>query len=260
LREISRYQVALKASRTSRGIPLLEDIPIAGTLFRPLPSDESSLQQNIILGQTTVYPTLYDLMGLRWSKHVVDLDHVGVRDAEHVIRGRNKVISDFVFDRASEEVDDFLDISNRKEEHYRPDLYHRQHVPSPYHPGGYIYHRDGEPVNDPTGRNFQQQDRRPKHYRDQPLYDSLRRGPASDYGTGLESIGSGEIEEIGTSALEEPGSVVPLLSPAQIPEPEILGPVRPMSFEKPMDNTQEADNTSAPGRRSLLDRILRRGK
>ena len=54
-------------------MPLLEDVPIAGVLFRPLPSAESSLQQNIILAQSVVYPTLYDLMGLRWSPYVDDL-------------------------------------------------------------------------------------------------------------------------------------------------------------------------------------------
>src|SRR5690606_8503968 len=47
LREISRYTVALKASRTAKGVPLLEDVPLVGTLFRPLPSAESSLQENI---------------------------------------------------------------------------------------------------------------------------------------------------------------------------------------------------------------------
>ena len=55
LREVSRYQVALKVSRTSRGVPLLEDIPLVGVVFRPSPSDESSLQQNIIFGQTNVF-------------------------------------------------------------------------------------------------------------------------------------------------------------------------------------------------------------
>lgn len=70
LREISRYTVALKAARTDRGVPLFEDIPILGYAFRPLPSDESSLQTNIILGGSTVYPTVFDLMGLRWSPYV----------------------------------------------------------------------------------------------------------------------------------------------------------------------------------------------
>lgn len=73
LREISRYTVALKAARTSRGVPLLEDVPIAGVLFRPVASAESSLQENIILGSSVIYPTLYDLMGLRWSPYVDDI-------------------------------------------------------------------------------------------------------------------------------------------------------------------------------------------
>ncbi len=73
LREVSRYTVALKASRTDRGVPLLEDIPVAGILFRPLPSDESALQTNIILASSTIYPTMYDLMGLRWSPYADEI-------------------------------------------------------------------------------------------------------------------------------------------------------------------------------------------
>ena len=65
--------VALKASRTSRGVPLLEDVPGVGALFRPLPSQESSLQTNIILGSSVIYLTVFDLMGLRWSRYVDDL-------------------------------------------------------------------------------------------------------------------------------------------------------------------------------------------
>ncbi|MFN6104731.1 MAG: hypothetical protein ACK5EA_09815 [Planctomycetaceae bacterium] len=73
MREVSRYNVALKASRTARGVPLLEDVPGVGLLFRPLPNQESSLQQNIIYGTSTIYPTLFDLMGLRWSPYAEDL-------------------------------------------------------------------------------------------------------------------------------------------------------------------------------------------
>ncbi len=54
-REVSRYQVALKAARTSRGVPLFEDIPVIGILFRPLPSAESSLQENIVMAQWTSF-------------------------------------------------------------------------------------------------------------------------------------------------------------------------------------------------------------
>lgn len=175
LREISRYQVALKASRTSRGVPLLEDIPGAGVLFRPLPSDESSLQQNIILGQSTVYPTLFDLMGLRWSKYVVDLDHINLRDVEHVTRGREQTIRDFTFDEASHRVDQFLDIEGKHSEHLRPDLYHQQRQSSPYHPGGHYYVPE-PPMQDLRNRSFTIPDRRPEEYREPP-YDTLRRNP-----------------------------------------------------------------------------------
>jgi hypothetical protein len=186
LREISRYQVALKVSRTSGGVPLLEDIPIAGVLFKPAPSAESSLQQNIILGQTTVYPTLFDLMGLRWSRHVADLDHMKLRELEHVVRGRNRSINDYVFDKASEKVDSFLDIE-KDNDHFREDFYRQPSLPTPYHPNGYIYTKDGKEITDPTGRNFYRQDPRPEEYRI-PQYDTLRRGPLEDYKTGRESF------------------------------------------------------------------------
>jgi hypothetical protein len=174
LREISRYQVALKAARTSRGVPLLEDIPGVGVLFRPLPSAESSLQQNIILGQSTVYPTLFDLMGLRWARHVVDLDHLVLRETEHVVRGRNAVMEDAVFDRTSKFVDDFLDIPREHPAQHRPDLYRRQRQPSPYHPGGYRY--EPTTIEDPTGEDFRVPDRRPFDMRD-PHYDDRFRRP-----------------------------------------------------------------------------------
>jgi hypothetical protein len=74
LRELSRYNVALKAARTGKGVPLLQDIPGLGILFRPLPSAESSLQQNIILASSVIYPTTFELMGLHWSPYADDLN------------------------------------------------------------------------------------------------------------------------------------------------------------------------------------------
>lgn len=90
LREISRYTVALKASRTDRGVPLFEDLPGVGAAFRPLPSDESSLQTNIILGSSTIYPTVYDLMGLRWSPYVDDLASASIAD-QKVIQSDRRI-------------------------------------------------------------------------------------------------------------------------------------------------------------------------
>ncbi len=174
LREISRYQVALKASRTARGVPLFEDIPVLGAAFRPAPSAESSIQQNIILGQTTVYPTVFDLMGLRWAPQVVDIDHVSLLDSEHVVRGRNQSIDNFVFEEASKRVDKLLDLQKEEYRHlHRPDLYHRRRTPSPYHPSGYQYPVQ---VEDPTDERFERFDRRPPEQQ-VPPFDLYRHRP-----------------------------------------------------------------------------------
>ncbi|MDX1929474.1 MAG: hypothetical protein SFV81_23305 [Pirellulaceae bacterium] len=134
LREISRYTVALKASRTSRGVPLFEDVPVVGALFRPLPSDESSLQQNVILGQATIFPTVFDLMGLRWAPVVADLDPLRLSNDEFIVRNRRRAITNEVFDKASSEVDKFLRIPEAER---RMDLYRSQETIPSIHPNGY---------------------------------------------------------------------------------------------------------------------------
>jgi len=134
LREVSRYQVALKASRTGRGVPLLENVPVAGVLFRPLPSAESSLQENIILGQATIFPTLFDLMGLRWAPAIADLDPLRVVNDEFIVRGRNRALMNRVFDHSSAKVDEYLRIPEGER---RPDLYRSQETIPHEHPDGY---------------------------------------------------------------------------------------------------------------------------
>jgi len=134
LREVSRYTVALKAARTSRGVPLLEDIPGLGVLFRPLPSQQSSLQQNIILSQATIFPTLFDLMGLRWAPAAVDLDPLRVTNREFVVRGRNRALENRVYDYSSAQVDEFLRIPEATR---RSDLYRTQESLPGMHPNGY---------------------------------------------------------------------------------------------------------------------------
>ncbi|MCA9165666.1 MAG: hypothetical protein KDA62_21915, partial [Planctomycetales bacterium] len=121
LREVSRYTVALKAARTAKGVPLLEDMPVVGVMFRPLPSDESSLQQNIILNQATIFPTLFDLMGLRWAPAVSDMDPLRLSNEEFVVRGRHRELQNRVYDYASNQVDEFLRIpeGNRRSDLYR---------------------------------------------------------------------------------------------------------------------------------------------
>ncbi len=72
-REISRYEVALRASRKGRGVPLLEDVPLIGLAFKPLPQSGGSIQKNIIVGQAAVYPTIDELMGLRPAAAAEDI-------------------------------------------------------------------------------------------------------------------------------------------------------------------------------------------
>lgn len=134
LREVTDYQVALKASRTSRGVPLLEDVPALGILFRPLPSAESSLQQNVILAQSTIFPTLFDLMGLRWAPAVADLDTLELKNADFIVRGRARDLSNRVYDETSSTVDNFMRVAPSER---RPDLYRAQDTIPDVHPNGY---------------------------------------------------------------------------------------------------------------------------
>jgi hypothetical protein len=134
LREVSRYQVALKASRTSRGVPLLEDVPVVGVLFRPLPQAESSLQENLIYAQATIFPTLFDLMGLRWAPAVTDLDPLRLSNGEFIVRNRHRVLQNRVYDYSSTQVDEFLRIPDANR---RPDLYRTQETVPVLHPNGY---------------------------------------------------------------------------------------------------------------------------
>ena len=175
LRRVSRYQVALKAARTSQGVPLLQDIPLLGAVFRPAPSAESAIQENIILSQSVVYPTVFDIMGLRWAPSVVDLNHLSVRDSDHIVRGRQETVKNSVFENTSKTVDEVLGINREDSTFYRPDLYRRQTRPSPYHPGGYV-NEDMEPESDPMGRGYIRPDQRPPEMQDPP-YDHRRRMP-----------------------------------------------------------------------------------
>jgi hypothetical protein len=134
LREVSRYVVALKAARTAKGVPLLEDIPVVGALWRPLPSDEKSLQQNIIMAQATIFPTLFDLMGLRWAPAVSDVDPMQLSNREYIVRNRNRYLENRIYDYSSSKVDEFLRIP---ESARRADLYRSQESIPTLHPNGY---------------------------------------------------------------------------------------------------------------------------
>ena len=134
LREVSTFRVGLKAARTGQGVPLFEDIPGVGVLFRPLPSDESSLQENIILTKATIYPTLFDLMGLRFAPAVADLDTLRQRNEEFVVRSRYQDMENHVYDISTTRVDDALRIPPAER---RGDLYRSQETIPSVHPDGY---------------------------------------------------------------------------------------------------------------------------
>ncbi len=134
LREVSKYWVSIKAARTSKGVSLLQDIPVAGALFRPAPSASSSLQQNLIYAQAAIFPTLFDLMGLRYAPAVADLSPDGVIDDEWVARGRREYLRQYIFDYGASRVDDALRILYGER---RPDLYRSQRSIPAKHPNGY---------------------------------------------------------------------------------------------------------------------------
>ena len=166
LREVSRYIVVLKAARTSRGVPLLEDIPVAGVLFRPLPSDESSLQENLIYAQATIFPTLFDLMGLRWAPAVAELDPLEMSNRQFIVRGRHRMIENQVYDFSSSKVDEFLRIPDGNR---RPDLYRTQQTVPRVHPNG--YQGPGLDLND----SRMQEGYRPGQMRRNPGYVPAKR-------------------------------------------------------------------------------------
>ncbi|QDT41949.1 hypothetical protein Pan241w_20290 [Gimesia alba] len=135
LREISRFVIALKASRTANGVPLLSDVPGVGVLFRPTPSAESSLQQSQIMSQAVIYPTLFDLMGLRWAPAVADVGPLELSNREFISKGRDRFLKNRVYDYAGSQVDQFLQI---KEPERRSDLYRTQETIPDVHPNGYM--------------------------------------------------------------------------------------------------------------------------
>ncbi len=150
LREVSTYRVALRASRTGKGVPGLQDIPGVGVLFRPLPSSESSLQQNLIYSQATIFPTLFDLMGLRYAPAVADLDPLADRLAEFAARNRHLDILQRTADLGATRVDDALRTPNGER---RTDLYRPVVTIPAVHPNGYsgpgLRLRDGTLIEGP---------------------------------------------------------------------------------------------------------------
>lgn len=66
LQEVSRFRVLLDNEERGPGIPLMEDIPKFGNLFRPRRAAASTAQENIILVEATVYPTAVGMAEKSW--------------------------------------------------------------------------------------------------------------------------------------------------------------------------------------------------
>jgi len=257
LREVSRYTVALKAARTARGVPLLEDIPVAGVLFRPLPSAESSLQQNIIMSQATIFPTLFDLMGLRWAPVVADLDPLRLSNDEFIVRNRRRALMNRVFDHSSSQVDEFLRIPEAER---RMDLYRSQETIPSVHPNGYAgpganlqdsqLQEGYSPVDRPETRYVPAESAEGSPLRPQrPLLqpqalplDAPQSGGDRGSRTPSYDGGSERIEQLGPPAIGTPLEAVPV--PAPSPDGQALAPrrtaggeVAPASYLQPVPQT-----------------------
>jgi hypothetical protein len=87
-----------------------------------------------VLGQSTIFPTLFDLMGLRWAPAVADLDTLRLRNSDYIVRGRYRDVQNRVFDISSGQVDEFLQIPPSER---RSDLYRSQESIPDVHPNGY---------------------------------------------------------------------------------------------------------------------------
>lgn len=88
LRPISSYEVALRPAKSSSRAPLLSKIPLAGSLFRPQHPREPSLQKNLVYGQAAIYPSLFDLLDLRWAVELSHSDSLRLPIGSHLLETR----------------------------------------------------------------------------------------------------------------------------------------------------------------------------
>ncbi len=253
LREISRFVIALKASRTANGVPLLSDVPGVGVLFRPTPSAESSLQQSQIMSQAVIYPTLFDLMGLRWAPAVADVGPLELSNREFISKGRDRFLKNRVYDYAGSQVDQFLQI---KEPERRSDLYRSQETIPDVHPNGYM----GPGLNlkrSHLQENFQPEQQNPSERfvpRSNPdgFRDTDRAVPVLPSGPGLNSLPPiPSIESNETSAIPvrdnrvQPASWTATdLSPQR--EPTIVSPQQESRISSPRRVIKNTLNRSVP--------------
>lgn len=175
LREVGRYQVAVRVENPGVSVPGLDKIPVIKYAYQAASSSETSIQQNIVLAKSVVYPTLYDLMGLQWGKTIRDLNYENIRQDEYMVNGRHKVIEGTMYQHSGEHLDKALQIQ-QESLFNRPDLYHSKNRISPFHPNGFV-HPNVKESSDPLRRGYRRPEGRPQSFRH---HEQFGNGPSYD--------------------------------------------------------------------------------
>jgi hypothetical protein len=66
MHEVSRFRIGVQASKASRGVPVLQDIPLAGRLFKTRPTRSESVRETMILADAVIYPSILSVTGTNW--------------------------------------------------------------------------------------------------------------------------------------------------------------------------------------------------
>ncbi|MBY0587987.1 type II and III secretion system protein [bacterium] len=66
MQEVSRFRIGVQASRAPRGIPVLQDIPLAGKLFRTRESRSENVRETMIMADAVIYPSILSVTGTTW--------------------------------------------------------------------------------------------------------------------------------------------------------------------------------------------------
>lgn len=109
MREISRFRVEIQARSPSRGVPVLEKLPLAGILFRSRASRVDKVQDTIILADCAIYPSILSVTGADWL-HPADAPVFRDQEEPTPDRVRTDRLREMVLTRVRERVDRiFLD-------------------------------------------------------------------------------------------------------------------------------------------------------
>ena len=73
------------------------------------------MQTNIILGSSTIYPTVFDLMGLRWSHHVDSIGSKSLSEQKDEQIDRRKSMRDQLLQTTRDQVDQTIGLPRRVE-------------------------------------------------------------------------------------------------------------------------------------------------